>query len=365
MANKFEIGQPVETSVVAVTDTTVFLDLNAKSEGVLDHAELADENGNVSVKEGDRIKVFFAGEVNGEMRFTTKISGGRADRTMIENAWKNGIPVEGHVESEIKGGFEVKIGGIRAFCPYSQMGFRKKEEPSFYVGKNLTFIIQEYRENGRNILVSNRAVGENEYNAHLAKLAAEITEGSVVAGKVESIQKFGAFVNVQGFRALLPASELSFSHVDDVASVVSEGQELSLKVIKTDWKNGRVTLSLKAMLEDPWETAAENFPAGTKVDGTVSRIADFGLFVNLAPGIDGLLHVSELGGLNRNSNLRKIYSPGQKISVVVKDVDSGGKRISLKPASSAEQEDTAVAYLSTQKDDGETYNPFAALLKKK
>ena len=162
MQGRLEIGQQIETEIVAVTDTTIFQDLIARSEGVLDRAELADEEGNVSVKEGDKIKVYFTGEIHGEMRFTTKIAGEKADKSMIENAWKNRIPVEGHVEKEIKGGFEVKIGGTRAFCPYSQMGFRNKEEASFYVGKHLTFMISEFKNDGKDVLVSNKAIGEME-----------------------------------------------------------------------------------------------------------------------------------------------------------------------------------------------------------
>ena len=364
MKNRFEIGQSFETQVVAITDTTVFLDLSAKSEGVLDRAEVVDENGKITIKEGDKIKVYYSGEVNGEMCFTTKISGGKADKAMLENAWKNQIPVEGHVEKEIKGGFEVKIGSSRAFCPYSQMGFRKKEEPSFYVGKHLTFIISEYKEDGRNLLVSNKMIGQSEYDSNLAKLASEITEGAIVEGVVESIEKFGAFVNISGFRALLPISELSFERVNDVSSVVQEGQKLTLKVLKTDWKNERVSVSLKALIKDPWDVVEEKFSVGSKIDGVVSRIADFGLFINLDKGIDGLLHISEIEGISGNSNLRKMFKVGQKMSVVIEKIDVAQKRISLKMASSNEQERSAENYISSQKDDGETYNPFAILLKK-
>lgn len=361
---RFNIGDSFETSVVAVTDSTVFVDLSAKSEGVIDVAEFKDADGNVSVKEGDKIKVFFTGEVRGEMRFTTKIGGSSADDTMIENAFKGGILVEGHVEAEIKGGFEVKIGGKRAFCPYSQMGFKDKKEPAFYVGKTLSFIITEYKNDGKDILVSNRKIGESEYANKLGKLAAQITEGAVVTATVESIEKFGAFVNIQGFRALLPISELSFDRVVDAGEVVEVGQELNVKVIHTDWKNERVSVSLKALLSDPWEEAASKFPAGTKVDGKISKIMDFGLFVNLDKGIDGLVHISELEDVSANTNLRKVYKTGQEMSVVVTKVDAENKRISLQPASSAEQDQSAAKYMSSQDDDGETYNPFAALLKK-
>lgn len=362
---RFNIGDSFETTVVAVTDSTVFVDLSAKSEGVIDAAEFKDADGNITVKEGDKIKVFFTGEVHGEMRFTVKIGGNAADDTMLENAYKCGIPVEGHVESEIKGGFEVKLGGKRAFCPYSQMGFKDKKEPAFYVGKTLSFIITEYKNDGRDILVSNRKIGESEYANKLGSLANQITEGAVVTATVESIEKFGAFVNIQGFRALLPISELSFDRVSDAGEVVEVGQELNVKVIKADWKNERVSVSLKALLADPWKEVAAKFPAGTKVDGKISKIMDFGLFVNLDKGIDGLVHISELEGVGANTNLRKVYKPGQPMSVVVEKVDAAAKRISLKPASSVEQDQTAAKYMSSQNDDdGETYNPFAALLKK-
>lgn len=363
MKNRFEIGEAFETVIVAITDSTIFVDLSAKSEGVVDRAELADENGNVRVKEGDKITVYFTGEVRGEMRFTTKIAGDKADNAMLENAYKNQIPVEGHVESEIKGGFEVKIGGKRAFCPYSQMGFKKKEEPSFYIGKNLSFIIVEFKNEGKDILVSNRKIGESEYNNQLGKLAAQITEGSVVEGTVESIEKFGAFVNVMGFRALLPNSEIAFDRVESAGNYVEVGQELKFKVLKTDWKNERVSLSLKALLKDPWEEASEKFPAGTKVTGAISKIMDFGLFVNLDKGIDGLVHVSELE-VSSNTNLKKAYKIGQEMSVVVEKIDSEARRISLVPATSKEQDDTASSYLSSQDDDGDSYNPFAAFFKK-
>lgn len=364
MKNRFEVGEAVELEIVQISDTTIFLDLSAKSEGVLDKAELTDEEGNVSVKEGDKIRVFFTGEVRGEMRFTTKIAGDKADKEMIENAWKNGIPVEGHVEAEIKGGYDVKIGNIRAFCPYSQMGYKKREEPAAYVGRHLSFIITEYKNDGKDVLLSNRLIGEKEYADQLVKYTEQIQEGQIVEGTVESIEKFGTFLDVNGFRVLLPISEMSFERITDAGSVVEVGQQLKVKVLKTDWQTERVSVSLKALLTDPWDAAAEKFPVGTKIDGAISRIADFGLFVSLDKGIDGLVHISELEGVSANTNLKKVYSVGQKMSVVVEKVDVAQKRISLKTASSVEQDATAAKYLSAQEDDGESYNPFAAFFKK-
>ena len=362
--NRFNIGDSFETTVVAVTDTTVFVNLSAKSEGVIDISEFKDDQGDVSVKEGDKIKVFFTGELHGEMRFTTKIGGSAADDTMLENAWKGGIPVEGHVEAEIKGGYEIKLGGKRAFCPYSQMGFKDKKEPAAYVGRTMSFIITEYKNEGRDILVSNRKIGESEYAASLGKLATQITEGAVVDAVVESIEKFGAFVNIMGFRALLPISEMSLDRVQNAGDIVEVGQELKVKVIHTDWKNERVSVSLKALMANPWEGAGARFPVGSKQTGKISRIAEFGVFVNIAPGIDGLVHISDLEDVSANTNLRKVYKVGQEMSVVVEKINAAEKRLSLKPASSAEQDSAAAKYMSSQDDDGETYNPFAALLKK-
>lgn len=364
MQKRLEIGQQIETQIVAITDTTIFLDLNEKSEGVLDKAELADENGEVSVKEGDFIKVYFTGEISGEMCFTTKIAGQKADKSMIENAYNNKIPVEGHVEQEIKGGYEVKVGNVRAFCPYSQMGFKKKEEPAFYVGKTLTFIITEFKNDGKNVLVSNRLIGENEYAQSLEKLESELKEGSIVDATVDSIEKFGAFVNIQGFRALLPLSELSYDRVLDASEIVQIGQKIKVQVLKTDWKNQRVSVSLKALETDPWQQTVKSLSIGDKIDGKISKIVDFGLFVNIAHGIDGLVHISDLEGVSANTNLSKKYKVGEAMSVVIEKIEANNKRISLVPSSSKEQDETAAKYLSSQDDDGDTYNPFAAFLKK-
>ena len=365
MKNKYEVGELVETSVVAVGNDTVFIDLGLKSEGFVDKAEFVDADGKLTVKEGDKIKVYFVGSNGDELKFTSKIKGQEAGKDMLESAYKNGIPVEGHVTQEIKGGFEVMIGSVRAFCPYSQMGYRQRKEEANYVGSHLSFKIQEYKNEGRNIVVSNRVVEEEAANARLAKLASELKVGMIVKGTVKSIESYGAFVDVNGFQTLLPVSEISRVRVNDVHDVLSVGQEIEAKIIKADWEHERVSLSTKALEADPWDGADKKFPAGTKLDGQIVRIADFGLFVNLAPGVDGLVHISKLP-VERNTNLKKVYSTGTTLPVIVDKVDMDEKRISLSPVVSNEEEENAQDYLSRQRDDdGETYNPFAALLRKK
>ncbi|MCQ2585937.1 MAG: S1 RNA-binding domain-containing protein [Treponema sp.] len=364
MNNRMEIGDQFETEIVQIQKDYVFLAMDAKSEGICDTADFLDKEGKLTVKEGDKVKVFFTGYINGEMRFTAKIAGEKADKSMIENAYNAKIPVDGHVEKEIKGGYEVKIGSSRAFCPYSQMGFRQKEEPSYYVGRTMPFIIMEYKNDGKDLTVSNRVLGEQQYAEKLDSLAREITPGKIVEGVVESVQSFGAFVNVNGFRTLLPVSEIQYDRVEDINSVIAVGQTVKAQVIKADWKNERVSISVKAILEDPWKASAESLKLETKYDGKVARVTDFGVFVNLVKGVDGLVHISELEGVNKNTNIKKLYKPGDEMSVVIKEMDIQNKRIALVPASSVEQDLSAAKYLSSQKDDDDdSYNPFAALLK--
>ncbi|MCR5724380.1 MAG: S1 RNA-binding domain-containing protein [Treponema sp.] len=364
MKNQFEIGQEVETTVVQVSGDTVFIDLGLKSEGFINAAEFTDDDGNVNIHEGDTVKAYFVGDSRGELHFTTRLSGESAGNEMLEKAYQAALPVEGAVEKEIKGGFEVKIGSNRAFCPYSQMGYKNREEPGAYVGRHMTFVITEYKNNGKDVIVSNRRVLEAAENEKKAALAQKLTVGAVVTGTVKSLQSYGAFVDVEGFQTLLPISEISHARVQDVADVLTVGQEIKAKIIKADWVHEKISLSTKSLEKDPWDEASAQFAPGTKVEGTIARIAGFGLFVNLAPGIDGLVHVSTLEDVGANTNLAKKYKIGQKFDVVVEKVDSAEKRISLKPATASEQDNDAASYLARQHDDGESYNPFAALLKR-
>jgi small subunit ribosomal protein S1 len=273
--------------------------------------------------------------------------------------------VEGLVEKEIKGGYEIRIGELRAFCPYSKMGERRSDNPAEYIGKRLSFKIQEYKDGGRSILVSNRAIHEEARAKRLEELKKEFREGMVVSGTIESLQPFGAFVDLGGIRALLPVSEISRSRVEDIQAHLSVGQEIKTSILKIDWQGERIALSMKSLLADPWDTAAERYPVGSKHTGKVVRLADFGAFVSLESGIDGLVHSSEISKAgSRGARGELALKVGQTLSVEVLGVDQTNRRISLKPASSIEEDEAAAEYLSDT-GDSETYNPFAALLKKR
>jgi small subunit ribosomal protein S1 len=361
----YKPGQAVQTEVVSISKDCVFLQLNGKSEGILDREELTDGEGNLTVKVGDSLRVFFLKADNGELRFTAKISGKAAGAEMLEQAYLEKMPVEGLVEKEIKGGFEIRIGESRAFCPYSKMGERRSDNAAEYVGKRLSFKIQEYKDRGRSILVSNRAIHDEARAERLEELKKTLREGMVVTGTIESIQSFGAFVDLGGIRALLPVSEISRSRVEDIQAHLSVGQEIQALILQIDWQKERISLSMKSLLADPWETAREKYPEGSKHTGKVVRLADFGAFVSLESGIDGLVHSSEIikaGSYDPRGGLT--LKLGQSLSVEILGVDRANRRISLKPATTIEEDETAAKYLDASADST-TYNPFAALLKKK
>jgi small subunit ribosomal protein S1 len=213
-------------------------------------------------------------------------------------------------------------------------------------------------------MVSNRVLEQEAQQDKLEILKESLKEGQKIHGTITRIQDFGAFVDIGGAQALLPVSEISLERVADIQQVLSVGQEIEASILKLDWRANRISLSMKALLADPWEGAAAKYPVASRHQGTVTRTADFGLFVALEPGLDGLVHASELGDEGRRIDARKLAKPGDTMLVRILDVDAVNRRIALKPAASAEDEATQQRY-TAEDGDGENYNPFAALLKKK
>lgn len=329
-SGRLKQGSQVQARVLHVSGEWVFLDIGQKGEGVLDRREVSDAEGNLIVSPGDTITAWFTGSSKGELRFTTKIGGmGAADRSLIEDAWKAGIPVEGTVEKEVKGGFEVKIGSTRAFAPYSQMSLRRVTDATAFVGKKLNFIIIDYAEGGRNLIVSHRAILQEEANREMEQLKESLQVGMTVVGTVTSLQKFGAFVRVGAIEGLLPISEIGWTKIRDVADVLAVGQEISVTIKQLNWEDRKFSFSLKDTMADPWEAAAEKFTIGSVHSGTVSRLAQFGAFVTLGDGVDGLLHISKIGRGKRINHPREVLSEGESVEVLVEGVDRESKRISL------------------------------------
>ncbi len=359
---RLQPGELVEAEIVAISDECIFLQLDGKSEGQLDTSEMIDKDGKITVKEGDSIKAYFLSSQNGIKQFTTRISGDKADKSILENAFKSEIPIEGIVEKERKGGYEILIGESRAFCPYSQMGLQRIDNPEDYIGKHLTFKILEYSENGRNILVSNRIILKEDQQNKIEVLKKTLHEGITVIGTVKSIQSFGAFIDIGGVQALLPISEISRSRVEDINQSLTLGQEIEVAVLKLDWKNERLSVSMKKLLTDPWETAQSKYKKGSNYTGKIARITNFGAFVTLEPGLDGLIHISDFENETRISHPKEVVKTGQSVTVEIREIDIDKKRISLKLFTESKLDDNLKQYMEPEED---TYNPFANLLKNK
>lgn len=329
-------GQKVSARVLKVSSDWLLIDTGHKGEGFVDLKEFTDPDGGVTVKEGDTITVHFLSSRQGEMRFTTKIGGSGSGSAQLEEAWQAGVPVEGVVEKEIKGGFEVKLAGsVRAFCPYSQMSLRRMDNPESIVGSKLAFRITDYSERGRNIVVSRRVLLEEEQQRLKEEARATIVEGTTVPGTITSLQKFGAFVDIGGIEGLLPISEIGWTRVKEVSDVLSVGQQIQVVIKVIDREKDRISLSLKDTLADPWEEVSQKFPEGSFQTGTVSRLAPFGAFVTLSDGLDGLIHISRLGAGKRINHPREVLSEGETVEVKIEGVDRENRRLSLVLAGAA------------------------------
>ncbi len=322
-------GEKIEAEVIKITGEWVFIDAGGKSEGYIDINEFMDEEGNIAIKEGEKINAYFLSSRNSERRFTSRLSMESAGKEFLEDAFHNEIPVQGVVDKEIKGGFDVRIAGnVRAFCPYSQMGIHSVEGEN-PIGCELTFKIMEYGEKGRNVIVSRRVILEEEREQVKIELKETLKEGMTVRGKITSIRDFGAFIDAGGIEGLIPVSEISWGQTDDINSALKEGQDVEVMIKKLDWANDRFSFSLKDVLPDPWEGIKDRYSDGSVHEGEVARLAKFGAFVTLEPGVDGLVHISELGKGRKVNHPREVLENRQKIKVKIVSIDIEKRRISL------------------------------------
>jgi small subunit ribosomal protein S1 len=337
-AAQLEPGQKITAKILQIGAEWVFLDVGQKGEGVLDVRELQNEEGELTVAVGDSISAYFISRAGGELRFTTRIGGGSSGTTQLEEAWRSGIPVDGRVEQEIKGGFEIKLpGNARAFCPYSQLSLRRLDNPAEVIGQSFSFKISQFGERGRNIVVSRRELLEEEQRLQRETMKGTLKEGARVKGVVTSVRDFGAFVDIGGIEGLLPISEIAYGRIENIGEVLSVGQELELVVKRLDWEANRFSFSLRDTLADPWGTVSTKFPVGRQFSGTVSRLEPFGAFVTLEEGIDGLVHISKLGEGKHLKHAREVLKLGQPLTVTVEKIDLDQRRISLVPAGGEEE----------------------------
>jgi small subunit ribosomal protein S1 len=327
-ARRVEKGQTIEGTIVAIGAEAALVDVGSKSEATVDIDELKDEDGHLEVKVGDRIHAVVMSTA-GELRLSRRLALGAATTRQLEDAFQAGLPVEGRVDRAVKGGYEIRIGRQRAFCPVSQIDVVRNTEPAQHEGRVYKFRIIEYKDGGRNIVVSRRALQEEEQRATAEDVRRAIVEGAVMKGRVASVRDFGAFVDLGGgVQGLLHVSEMAWARVSDTSQIVKPGDEITVKVLRVDADKQKISLGLKQLMDDPWSTAGETYKTGQLRKGRVTRVADFGAFVELEPGIEGLIPASE-SGVARDGDLKKAFPAGKDVDVVVLDVHAAARRIRL------------------------------------
>ena len=346
-----KIGDMVKGKVITVGKDAVFVDLGGKAEGQLERDQVSDKEGKLLVKVGDVIEARVVSDAGGVLMLRTKLSRGPEARAELQQAQELGIPVEGLVTEVVKGGLSVDVAGVRAFVPASQIDNRFVDDLSKFVGQKLTFRITRYEP--RNLVLSRRALLEEEQEKLAGETRKKLIPGAVLRGKVVGFKPFGAFVDLGGIEGMLHVSELGFTRVEKPEDVLTLGQELDVAVLKIEpgEKGDRISLSLKALGNDPWRDATASLHEGSRVKGTVTRLQPFGAFVEIAPGVEGLVHISELGAGRRINHPKEVVSIGQEVEASVLAVDHEKRRLSLSLAASkdASAEDVAAVPRAPQK----------------
>ena len=335
----FNPGERVRARVLAVNSTHVVLDVKAKNEGLAPRADFVGDDGSLAVKPGDEVDVVFVGTEGGALLFASRGGPGSVDRT-IAQAFEAKLPVEGRVQSEVNGGYEVMVGKTRAFCPYSQISLFR-QEGAVYVGQSFQFLVQEYDPEEGNVVVSRRALLEQERDREREELKAELTAGMTRKGRVTRITDFGFFVDLGGAEGLVPMRELSWQRNVKPADIVSPGQTVEVFVREVDWERNRISLSLRATQADPFDAFAANCEIGSERKGRVTHLESFGAFVELEPGVEGLLPIGALGKGRRLVHPSQVVSVGQEVDVRIDSVDLERHRISLRPVPTAAELEAA------------------------
>jgi len=323
-------GDKVSGKVLKVSKDTIFVDLGGKSEGIADIQEFLDKKGNLTIKEGDWVEMRVASIRDGIHLTKGMRVQGPDSLDILWEAKENFIPVEGRVKGAVKGGFEINLSGIRAFCPLGQIDISFCEKPEDHVGARYPFRIMEIKEKGKNIIVSRRVLLEEEQEKKSKETLARLKPDLECEGKVTKLTGFGAFVDIGGIEGMVHISEISHGRIKHPSEILKPGQEMKVKVVKIEAdKEGRpkISLSIKALEPDSWETGL-GFEEGEIIHGKVSRLTDFGAFVEVAPGVDGLVHISEIT-YERISHPSRFLHEGDMVDVLVMGIDRETHRISL------------------------------------
>ena len=362
-----KVGDVVQGKIISVGKDTVFVDVGGKAEGALERAQVSDSEGKLLVKIGDTVEARVGGDAGGVLTLRVKLGRGPQASAELQQAFELGIPVDGLVTDVVKGGVSVDVAGTRAFCPASQIDNRFVEDLATYVGQRLTFRITRYEP--RNLVLSRRVLVEEEQEKLAVETRKTLVPGLVIRGKVVGFKPFGAFVDIGGIEGMLHVSELGYQRVEKPEDILQLGQQLDVVILKIEpaqgkERNDRISLSLKALADDPWNDATRNLHEGQRVKGTITRLQPFGAFVEIAPAVEGLVHISELGAGRRINHPKEVVSVGQQVDAIVLSVDLEKRRVSLSLSDdkAASGEDVAEA---AKHQPSAKLGTFGDLLKKK
>jgi len=330
-ATQLQPGAIVTGRVVAITPDTVIVNAGLKSEGVIPRSQFSDADGDLEVAVGDTVQVALDAVEDGSG--STRLSRDKAKRhaawEFLEDAFEAADTVRGLISSKVKGGFTVDLGSVRAFLPGSLVDVRPVRDTSYLEGKELEFKIIKLDRKRNNVVVSRRAVVEEEYSAEREALLGRLEEGIEINGVVKNLTDYGAFLDLGGIDGLLHITDMAWRRVKHPSEVVEIGDEITVKILKFDRERQRVSLGLKQMGEDPWVNISRRYPEGTRVFGKVTNTADYGCFVEIEGGVEGLVHISEMDWTNRNIHPSKVVTLGDEVEVMVLDIDEERRRISL------------------------------------
>ena len=335
-AKRIEKGQTIKGKIVAIGPEVAFVDVGGKGEATIAIDELKDADGNLEVAVGDDIQAVVMSTGSG-LTLSRKLALRAATQQQLEDAFRSGLPVEGKVERAVKGGYEVRIARQRAFCPISQIDIVRSDAPA-HEGRVYQFRIVEYKEGGRNLVVSRRALLEEEQRAAAADVRLSIVPGAVMTGRVTSVREFGAFVDLGGgVQGLLLVSEMQWSRVSDASQVVKPGDEITVKVLNVDESKQKISLGLKQLTSDPWSRVQDSYQIGQIHTGRVTRIAEFGAFVELEPGVEALAHASTFGPTGRKEQWSSLVPLGMTgaFEIVSLDFEKNRIGVALVPEGSA------------------------------
>ncbi len=324
-------GTIVSGKVVKLGQDAVFVDIGGKSEGVIDISELLGEDGTLTVGVGDDVEATVVGSLGdgGAVRLSRSLARSTRDREMVLNAYRNGLPIKCKVSGRNKGGYEVRVAGMRGFVPMSQMDIVRTDDPDKYLNEEFEFRIMEVKDNGRDIVLSRTVLLREAQEEKAKHLRETLKVGDVLTGTVRTIRDYGAFVDIGGMDGLLHVSEMSWGRTTHPRDVVTEGQTVTVKVIKFDREADRLSLSMKELEGDPWDDVEAHFAEGGVHTGKVTRLQPFGAFVELKPGLEGLLHISNMVWDRRVQHPGEVVDIGQEVTVQILGIDTAKRRIAL------------------------------------